>query len=129
MTNYSFPLSGASEFVKRIDAAPADVQVHHWVLRDDNQQHYHGRLRLEDDPVYLELRWKPNSRGREQVVGTFRLHLGRLAADGYVRQEGEGVNADEVRLRFYRGERGVVYIQSRDDLPGLPVGVVDVTLD
>ena len=99
------------------------------MLRDDNQQHYHGRLRLEDDPVYLELRWKPNSRGREQVVGTFRLHLSRLVAEGYVRPEGDGEKAGEIRLRFYRGERGVIYIQSSEDLPRLPVGVIDVTFD
>lgn len=129
MTEYSFPLRGESEFVERVASAPPGVPMHRWVLRDDNQQHYHGRLRLDDDPAYLELRWKPDTRGKEQVVGIFRLHLSRLLAGGYVRPEGAGEKAEEIRLRFHRAERGVIYIQVRDDQPRLAVGVVDRSLD
>jgi len=128
MTEYSFPLQTASEFVERVTSTPAGAHVHHWVLRDDNQRHYHGRLRLADDPVYLELRWKPSARGQEQLVGTFRLHLRRLASAGYVRPESERTSDDEIRLRFFRGDRGVIYIQAHEDQSGLPVGVVDATL-
>lgn len=128
MTEYEFPLRTASALVERVDRLPPGALVRRWVLRDDNQRHYHGQVSVAEDPVYLELRWKPNTRGQEQVVGTFRLHLARLAAAGYIRPEGEGAKADQLRLRFYRGERGVVYIQARQDDPALPIGVVDVTL-
>lgn len=128
MTEYSFPLRTASEFIERITSAPSGAQVHRWILRDDNQQQYHGRLRLADDPVYLELRWKPTARGEEQLVGVFRLHLHQLASAGYVRPESPVTRDDEILLRFVRGERGVVYIQARYDDPRLPVGVVDATL-
>ena len=123
-----FPLRTANQFVERVAGAPPDVPVRRWVLRDDNQQQYHGRLRLQNEPLYLELRWKPDARGGEQVVGTFRLHLRPLVEAGYARTEGEATDAEEIRLRFYRGERGVIYIQTRDDGPRLPVGIVDTTL-
>lgn len=128
--DYSFPLRSTSELVERMTAVPPDAPVLRWVLRDDNQQQYEGRVPLGDDPAYLELLWKPDVRGREQAVGLFQLHLARLADAGYVSVGHGGArgDVDEARLRFHRGERGVVYLQVADDLPALPVGVIDATL-
>jgi hypothetical protein len=128
MTDYSFPLRNASEFAERLTSAPADVPLRRWVLRDDNEQHYHARVRLDEDPLYLELRWKPDARGKEQLVGVYRLHLHRLVDAGYARRETDDPSNDEIRLRVYRGSRGVVYIQTRLEEPALPIGVIDVTL-
>jgi hypothetical protein len=128
MTDYSFPLSTARPLVERIEAPPAGVSPHRWVLRDDNQQHYHGRIRLDDDPAYIELHWKPDGRGREQLVGLYRLHLVPLVDAGYARLEGPGPKANDVRVRFHRGDRGVVFVQVRQDTPGLPIGTIDSSL-
>jgi hypothetical protein len=128
MTQYSFPVPSAREFVERVDDFPPGVHARRWVLRDDNQQHYHGVIPLSEDPAFVELHWKPDSRSREQLVGRFRLHLGALVTAGYARREGEGAAAKEVRLRFYRGDRGVVFIQARKDAPALPVGTIDASL-
>jgi hypothetical protein len=125
---YLFPLESEAELAERIDAPPPGVVARRWVVRDDNQQHYHGVISLDEDPLYVELRWKATVRGQEQVVGTFRLHLARLLAAGYVRRERDDQTSRDVRLRFYRGERGVVYIQESLDRPALPIGVVDATL-
>jgi hypothetical protein len=128
MTDYAYPLSTASSLVERIESVPDGAASRRWVLRDDNQQHYHNRISLADDPTYLELVWKPSVRGREQVVGVYRLHLAQLLAGGYVRREDDSIPAEEIRLRFVRGHRGVVSIQARLDQPALPVGMVDLTL-
>ena len=40
--SYTYPLPYAAPFVERVDAPPTGVKAHRWVLRDDNQQHYHG---------------------------------------------------------------------------------------
>lgn len=128
MTDYAFPLRTADALVERLEAAPFATLVRRWVLRDDNQQHYHGCVDLRDDPLILELRWKPDSRGREQLVGLYRLHLGALLAAGYIRRERDDQTSSEVRLRFYRGDRGVVTIQVKQGEPALPVGMVDRTL-
>lgn len=121
MTEYEFPLPSARHLVERVaDAAAPDRRT--WVIRDDNQQHYHGRVPLRDDPLLLELRWKPDSRSREQVVGIYRLHLGELLDANYVRRESDST---DIRLRFYRGDRGVIFIQSSAEQPALPIGVVD----
>src|ERR1043166_6684037 len=131
MPDYAYPLRATHALVERVDEAPPGVAVRRWVLRDDNQQHYHGRVALREDPLFLELFWKPSVRGREQRVGLFRLHLGQLLDAGYVRRENDAPDASpsEVRLRFYRSDRGVVVIQTRDGEPALPIGGVDRLLD
>jgi hypothetical protein len=127
--SYSYPLYSAHSLVERLDNAPFGARVRRWVLRDDNQQHYHGVVPLQEDPAYVALYWKTSARGREQLVGLFRLHLGRLLEADYVRLEHEDdAQSGEIRLRFYRGARGVVYIQIRDDRPALPIGIVDATI-
>jgi hypothetical protein len=128
MTKYSFPLPSAAELVERLESAPPGAPVRRWVLRDNNQQEYHGVVPLRDDPAYVELYWKSGARGRAQLVGLFRLHIAALLSAGYVRREHEGDDhSDDVCLRFHRGDRAVVAVQARDDLPALPIGVVDPT--
>lgn len=127
MSNYSFPLRSTAALVERVDRAPPGVSVRRWVMRDDNQQHYHGVMPLAEDPAYVELLWKPTARGQEQLVGIFRLDLARLLEQGYVRRERDDAS-NEIRLRFHRGDRSVISIQTRDDGPALAVGVVDATL-
>lgn len=124
--SYSYPLGSARQLAERVDEEPGGVRGRRWVLRDDNQRHSHGVVSLTDDPVVIELFWKSDARGREQRVGLYRLHLARLLADGYVRYEREAAPGDEVRLRFYRGDRGVMYIQSRAEGPALAIGTVDL---
>jgi hypothetical protein len=123
--SFRFPLGGARQLAERVEALPPDASHRRWVLRDDNQQQYHGVVPLSERPLYVELYWKANARGREQLVGAYRLHLDELLAQGYVRRERGDAPDDEVRLRFFRGDRGVVYIQARAEGPALAVGTVD----
>lgn len=123
---YRFPLDVSRALVQRVEAVPAGAVHRRWVIRDDNQQHHHGIVRLSESPLYVALWWKASARGREQQVGIYRLDLGALLERGYIRQEPEGVSGDIVRLRFVRGERGVVSIQTRADGPALAVGTVDL---
>jgi hypothetical protein len=89
-------------------------------LRDDNHQHYHGVVRLAENPLVLELRWKPKAKSAEQMVGLYRLHLKELLAHQYIRPEGAG--GDQVRVRFFRGAGGTVYLQVHSGSPQLAVG-------
>lgn len=124
--SYRFPLDASRALAQRVDAVPAGAVHRRWVIRDDNQQHYQGIVRLSESPLYLDLLWKTNARGREQQVGTYRLDLAALLARGYIRYEPDGVPGDTVRLRVVRGERGVVSIQSHSDGPALAIGTVDL---
>lgn len=110
--------------VEHVDTFPAGVKVARWVIRDDNNQHYHGVVRLSETPLFMELRWKPTRDGAEQLVGRYRLRLPELLAGDFVRFEHEGVAGDTVRLRFYRDSDGTVLIQARQDRPGFKVGSV-----
>jgi hypothetical protein len=123
---FTYPLE--HELVQRVEEIPTDVHPRHWVIRDDNQQHYHGVVSLDESPLYLELYWKATAREREQLVGRYRLDLRQLLAHGYIRRETSGTDDSDVRLRFHRGDRGVIAIQIRDDAPALAIGVVDMTL-
>jgi hypothetical protein len=124
--SFRYPLTGAQYLAERVEQLPVGAHRRRWVLRDDNQQHYHGVIKLSESPVYVELLWKRDDHGREQAVGIFRLHLAELLAADYIRYDQENTPGDDVRLRFHRGDRGVVYIQSRADRPALAVGTVDL---
>ena len=123
--SFKYPLDATRALAQRVDQVPAGASHRRWVLRDDNERHYHAVVRVSDSPVYVELLWKANSRGREQEIGLFRLDLAALLAEGYIRFERESAPDDDLRLRFYRGDRGVVYIQSRAESPALAIGTVD----
>ncbi len=124
MTTSNYPRSDVSTKVERLKVTPEKGKGRRWVLRDDNDQHYHGVLSLDESPVSIELRWKPNKSGREQIVGHYRLHLAELLAADFIRFEREGTVGKQVRLRFYRGAAGVIFIQSRMDRPALPIGQI-----
>jgi hypothetical protein len=125
---FSYPLSSSQHLAERVEQVPSQSPARRWVLRDDNQRHHHGVVKLSESPLYVELLWKADARSQEQLVGRYRLNLPGLLAEDYVRYEradADGSPSDEVRLRFYRGDRGVVYIQVRADGPALAVGTVD----
>ena len=124
--SYRFPLDVSRALAQRVEGVPAGAVHRRWVIRDDNQQHYQGIVRLSESPLYLELLWKANARGREQQVGNYRLDLAALLARDYIRYEPDGAPGDTVRLRVVRGERGVVSIQCRSDGPALAIGTVDL---
>ena len=119
-----FDPANQSHFFEKVSSFPPGVKVARWVIRDDNNQHYHGVVRLKDSPFLIELKWKPTSEGEEQLVGLYKLRLPELLAGDFVRFERENTVGDTLRLRFYRGVGGVILIQSRADRPGLPIGRV-----
>jgi hypothetical protein len=121
-----YPLPEARHLVERVPEIPTGIRARRWVLRDDNQQHYHGVVRLSETPVLIELWWKWSATAAERLVGQFALHLPELLAADLIRFEREDMAGDEVRVRFYRGSGGVIYVQARSDRPGLPVGRVNL---
>jgi hypothetical protein len=89
-----------------------------WTIRDDNSQHYHGVVRLQESPLLLRLLWKASADAPQQEVGVYRLELDSLLAGGYIRREGA---SDEVRLRFMRGDDDLIYIETKSGAPRLPL--------
>lgn len=120
----SHPTPTTSRLVERVPSFPPGAKVARWVIRDDNHQHYHGVVSLADSSFLIELRWKPARDDAEQLVGFYRLRLPELLAGDFVRFDREGTAGHSIRLRFYRGAGGVVFIQSRADRPGLAIGSV-----
>src|SRR5581483_6593743 len=121
---FSFPLPSAAAFVERVEHVSADEPVRRWVLRDDNHHAYDGTLPRAADPAYVELHWKADARGREQLVGMFRVHLAALLDAGYARAD--GADSETIHVRIVRGERGVILVQSDEGEQALPIGTVDL---
>jgi hypothetical protein len=121
---YPYPVH--RPLVERVAEVPSAASVLRWVIRDDNRQHHHGVVPLSPDPLFMDLFWKPDLRGREQHVGRYRLSLGALLDAGYVRAEGSAEPPEAIRLRFRRADRGVVVVQVNDEGPALAVGTVDM---
>lgn len=117
--NEKLPPPQYRTFAERLtDAPPAGKKLRTWTGNDRNARAHHGKVPREEDPLYLKLHWKQGPGSRPRLVGTFKIRLRKLLLGEYVRPDDDGT----VRLRFYHGRDGVVYIQQRLDYPGIPIG-------
>lgn len=106
--------------LQQIEVAPSNVRPKQFTLRDDNEQHYHRQMRITESPVYINLSWKATKNSQVYNLGIFRLDLKKLLAAGYIRLEKEGYE-DDVRVRFYRANNGMIYLQTKLGNPALAV--------
>lgn len=111
-------------FVVRLTDVPGAGPYRTWTIRDDNHQNYHGRVHLSESPLTIVLRWRRSATAQVQSVGVFRLDLRALLKERYIRRDPSGSHADCVRLRFFRRDDGVMYIQVNSNGPAVPIGSV-----
>ena len=74
----------------------------HWNGRDDNHQHYFGRIPLNEHQVLLSLTWKKKKGSPSHLVDTFQFGMPMLVAGGLARQ----IESYYV-LRFQRTDRKI----------------------
>lgn len=116
----------SNELVRRVESAPAGVRPLRFTLRDDNAQHYHRRMLIIQSPVYVKLAWRATAMSQVHSLGVFRLDLRGLLSAGYIRRERPNWEG-EVRVRFYRANNGVIYLQSKRGSPALAVAAAPVS--
>ncbi len=104
-----------------VQVAPAGAKVRKWILREDNNSHYHGVVRLDDSPIYLELFWRRTAESPVHRVGLFRLNLPGLLQGRFIRYEPADSSGPEVRLRIVRAE-GQFFVQARQEGPCILMG-------
>lgn len=109
---------GYAAIAKRI-RTPLNVRVRTWTGNDDSHRNYHGVVHLNESPLLLHLSWKRCSAERPKFVGCFELDLDKLLQHGLIRRDS---GAGRARLRFYHGERDVIYIQAFKSSARLAVG-------
>lgn len=73
-----------------------------------------------ESPVYIQLAWRATAQSQVHSLGVFRLDLRGLLSAGYIRSERPN-SEDEVRVRFYRANDGIIYLQSKKGSPALAV--------
>ena len=101
----------------------AEAELRHghrrWNGNDDKgRQSHHGVVRLSESPLDVQLTWTMGAGGPVGLVGCYRLNLGTLLRDGYIRED---LEPGTVRLRFARRGSGI-YIQVNGGSPALRVG-------
>jgi len=101
------------------DHARADAD-RTWTGNDDSARNHHGVIPLAASPVILSLSWKASAGSPPRPVGTFRLDLHRLLADGLIRLEAP----DSVRVRFVHEPEGSIYLQVNQQGPRVFVGEI-----
>lgn len=111
--------------VERLDCGDLSNVSRSWTINDANERHFHGIVRLAESPLMIRLSWQPGPDSVVTEIGCLLLDLNRLLSDGYVQPEREGSDSSELRLRFVRGEDGVISIQIRSNTPALPVTWVE----
>ncbi|MBN2284422.1 MAG: hypothetical protein JXO48_11085 [Deltaproteobacteria bacterium] len=113
-----YPLPQFGHLAQRVQQGSLLQKNRHWTGNDDFEHHYHIAVPLDHDPLYLHLSWKRHADGAAEFIGIFKLHIGTLLQEGYIRQEGGG----KVRLRIFHGSDDVLYIQTRSGKPALAIG-------
>ena len=68
-----------------------------WNFRDDVNQNFFGDIPETQQIISLTLNWKPDAKSETQLVGRYRIDIGLLLSEGFVRESKRGVN-----LRFQR---------------------------
>jgi hypothetical protein len=96
----------------------ASDEARHWVGNQDDIGEHHGAVRINENPCLVHLQWQSRQAGRTVDVGTFKLYPRGLLNAGYCREERKGT----IRLRFVRGDEGIISIQANDAGPALAVG-------
>jgi hypothetical protein len=92
-------------------------------LRDDNNSHHHGIVRLSESPLYLDLSWRLTAADPPQRVGVFRFDLVALLRAGCIRSESADSDGTDVRLRIVRAKDGDFYVQANQDSPRILLAV------
>jgi 5-methylcytosine-specific restriction endonuclease McrA len=100
---------------------PTGAAERHWTLhtyyRCAGGSHWHAKLKLSESPLYLELHWRRDRFGSVRRLGVFRLDLNGLLRDGFIRSEKSGENDPCVRLRVFRADDGIFYVQTKQRGP------------
>lgn len=115
----------SDELVRRVESAPTGMRPRRFTLRDDNAQHYHRQMRIIESTVYVHLAWRATAKSQVHSLGIFRLNLRGLSSAGCIRPERPNSD-DEVRVRFYRANDGMIYLQSKQGAPALAVTAAPV---
>lgn len=110
-------VSQAPHLCEIVSTVPTGAKVRRWTLREDNHAHFHGVVRLNESPLYLELFWRSSAMGQVRRVGLFRLDLAGLLQGGYIRHDPVDSDGPELRLRTVRAADGRFYIQARQGGP------------
>jgi hypothetical protein len=120
MSDESYPLPQVNDLVRRVHNLDISGIRRDWTGNDESARNHHGRVDLSESPLRLRLSWKKSPKDSAHLIGVYDLDLRQLLSAGYVRVEPKTQN--EIRLRFYHGRDGIIYIQVNSKESGLPIG-------
>lgn len=107
----------STQFVESLESFPKTVKPRKWILRFDNNQHYHAAIPKDENPLHLELSFRKSNDDTPIVVGRFKLHLHELLVNHYVREE--RLNPGLLRIRITCENSKIFYLQLKQGYPKL----------
>jgi hypothetical protein len=123
MGKEKYPLSQFKHLVTRIEQVSLLQKHRNWTGNDDTDHHYHIAIPRNRDPLFLHLFWKRGKRSATEFVGTYKLHVGALLSEGYIRADGD----DNVRVRICHSSDDLLYIQTKSGKPALAIAELSNT--
>ena len=77
-----------------------DPEARTWTINDRVNANYFSWVRLDENPLVINLYWKEDDKADKQFIGSYRLDLPALLKSGYLREDAN--HPGEVFLRFQR---------------------------
>nr|VFK37339.1 MAG: hypothetical protein BECKTC1821D_GA0114238_100119 [Candidatus Kentron sp. TC]VFK37776.1 MAG: hypothetical protein BECKTC1821E_GA0114239_100196 [Candidatus Kentron sp. TC]VFK51403.1 MAG: hypothetical protein BECKTC1821F_GA0114240_100181 [Candidatus Kentron sp. TC] len=106
-------------FIKEALLSELPAEHRCWTGNDANKRGYNGRIPAGENPVYLELHWRKDSKASRKLVGGFILDVTALEKEGYL----VGLSDGDIRVRLMREPDGRVYV-GRSVEKRIPIGEV-----
>jgi hypothetical protein len=113
------PPAGSRHLLIPLAQSKLRPKCRYWTGNDEKGHYtHHGAVPLSDSPIDMRLAWRRSSSAPTRSIGCYRLDLVALLAGDYVRKDPK---PGHIRLQFVH-RAGSIYIQVRNDMPGLYVG-------
>jgi hypothetical protein len=88
-----------------------------WTGNDRVNQHYHGRVSLNESPLKMRLNWKEKDGSPIKCIGVYEFDLDCLLKNGHIRPD-----HGEVRLRFQRTGPDIQIAVNRNERAPIKIG-------
>ena len=79
---------------------PQGAKSRRWTLNAVERNDHHGKIRLNEFPLYLKLTCRNAIHSAPEDIGIFKLDLKGLLENKFMRYEPKGSTGDDVRLRI-----------------------------
>ena len=112
-------MSEQSQFCQPITHEELGTNYLDWTGNDDSARNHHGIVRQRRGSVGLRLCWKASKESQSRFIGCFRLSIGELLSEGFIRPDPK---PGYVRVRVSHASDNALYLQANSKGPRILLG-------